>query len=862
MKFFLRLWFWFSFRHAMAHPWRVAAVVLGIGLGAAVFTSVRLAVEASVVSFTSSIDLLAGKADRVVVVPGGRVPETVVPLLLRMPAVRTASPVISAYVKADASPIPFLLFGLDPLLDQPLRAWRIEDSSDSTLPRFDLIADPATLLVTETLSKRLGLDGRETVVLASASRIERFRIAGVLRGEGLALAEAGLIAFCDIATLQEFLGIQGMVDRVDVMFRPEATAQDLASIREALPEGCVLEEPGEVREGGRRLIRSYQLNLSVLSFVSLFVGMFLVYSLVALNASARHSEVAILRSIGASPSLVFSLFLAEGVFLGLLGWVLALPIGLVLVQDLLKAVSQTISLLFVRTHVEGVSVAPMEILFSFLMTVLVSSIAAVQPALEARRVPPREAMSILETAAVRGGWHRFLALAGLLLIAACWPLSVLPSPVGIPLPGYAATFVLFLGFSLLSPWILRMLGTLLPPVLRRLGGEPAYLGGRYVRDAGPRIAISSGALITAVGLFVALVVMVHSFRSTVDSWVTQSIQGDLFVSPREASVNRYRESLPQPLVDLLLQEADRGTVELAPYRRIPLRYGRVPYQVETIDFDRFVKHSRFLMLKGDLSASLSALSRGDGVLISEVFANQTGLSVGSAFSARVSGVTFHLPVLGVFRDYRTHGGVVHYSLPEFVRRTGDGSWSGARIHLTGEDANREAAMERLRTRILDTCASYDLSVDVTTGQELRREILRIFDETFAVTTALLIISLLVATLGMATTLSVLVLERARQLHTLLACGASRIQIRAMIAWEAVLMVLGGQGMGMLCGFLLSFLLIYVINKQSFGWTFVYGVDWVSLAFSAPLILATALIAALPAAQRVFKRSPAHVLRER
>jgi putative ABC transport system permease protein len=117
-------------------------------------------------------------------------------------------------------------------------------------------------------------------------------------------------------------------------------------------------------------------------------------------------------------------------------------------------------------------------------------------------------------------------------------------------------------------------------------------------------------------------------------------------------------------------------------------------------------------------------------------------------------------------------------------------------------------------------------------------------------------------LGMATTLSVLVLERTKQLHTLLACGASRAQVRAMIVWEAVLMVLGGQCMGIACGFLLSFLLIYVINKQSFGWTFVYGVDWVNIALSAPLILATALIAALPATHLVFKRSPALVLRER
>lgn len=863
LKYFLRLWFWFNFRHARHHPWRVAAVVIGIGLGAAVFMSVRVAVEASVRSFTSSVDILSGKADWVVVAPGERVPETVVPQLLRMPAVRTASAVISTYVRATTSvQEPFLLLGVDPVLDRPLRSWQAENPTDSAHPRFDLLAEPHTLLVTEQLAKRLQLGAGDAVTLETVHNTRPFRIVGTLKGGGLALAEGGLLAFCDIATIQELMAIHGWVDRIDIMLHSRATAKDLQTIHDSLPQGCILEEPGETRESGRRLIRSYQLNLSVLSFVSLFVGMFLVYSLVALNATARHSEVAILRSIGASPSLVFSLFLAEGVFLGLLGWMLALPLGAILVRDLLKAVSGTISLLFVRTHVEGVSVAPIEVLISFSMTILVSALAAIQPALEARRIPPREAMIILETASTQGTGHRLLALAGASCIAASWPISLFPAPVGFPLPGYAATFALFLGFSLLSPAVLRMLGTFLPPVLRGIGGEPAYLGARYVRDAGPRIAISAGALITAVALFVALVVMVHSFRGTVENWVSQSITGDLFLGPGMASVNRYREPLPHRVVEMLQRHQEQERIDLVPYRRIPLLYEKIPYQLEALDFDLFLKHSRFLLLHGHLASILPALNRGEGVLVSEVFANQTGLRTGSTYSAKVAGIDLHVPVLGVFRDYRTHGGVVHYSLPHFSQRTGDGSWSGTRIHFTGKTEDRERVVERLRTAIIEFCLQHELAVDVTTGEGLRREIMRIFDETFTVTTALLIIALLVATLGMATTLSVLVLERTKQIHTLLACGASRAQVRAMIVWEAVLMVLGGQCMGMVCGFLLSFLLIHVINKQSFGWTFVYGVDWANLALSAPLILVTALIAALPAAHLVFKRSPALVLRER
>ena len=145
---------------------------------------------------------------------------------------------------------------------------------------------------------------------------------------------------------------------------------------------------------------------------------------------------------------------------------------------------------------------------------------------------------------------------------------------------------------------------------------------------------------------------------------------------------------------------------------------------------------------------------------------------------------------------------------------------------------------------------------------LFRLFLEIFDETFAVTTVLLFIALAVAALGITTTLSVLVLERSRQLNTIAAVGASSGQIRAMIFWEAAFLVAAGEIAGLACGFMLSYLLVYVINRQSFGWTFLYTVDWGALALSLPLIVLTALAAAVPAVRMVFREPPATLLRER
>ena len=210
------------------------------------------------------------------------------------------------------------------------------------------------------------------------------------------------------------------------------------------------------------------------------------------------------------------------------------------------------------------------------------------------------------------------------------------------------------------------------------------------------------------------------------------------------------------------------------------------------------------------------------------------------------------------RDYRTQGGVVFYSLPHFKKRFHDAQWSGVRFFFRNRNQDLEVAVSKLRQEIIERCGD---QLSMISGKELRQSILQVFDETFAITTVLLLIALVVAALGITTTLAVLVLERTRQLNTLFALGASFKQIRSMIFWEALLMVIAGEVAGLLCGLILSHLLVFVINRQSFGWTFLYGLDWGALGMSLPLIIITALVAALPAIRLVFRESPATLLRE-
>ncbi len=371
----------------------------------------------------------------------------------------------------------------------------------------------------------------------------------------------------------------------------------------------MLQGPGDAKRSGQGMIRAYALNLSILSFAALFVGMFLVYSLVALNAASRRSELAILRSLGASSRILFWLFIAEGAFFGLLGWLLALPIGSFLTRFLLEGVSRTVTNLFVRVTVTDMALSPWEIVFSLGVTIGVAVLAAVLPAREAMRIAPKEVMAASPGRKSGKITTRHLALAGLVCVLAVVPLAGMPGYKGIPLPGYLATLLLFVGFALMAPWGLQGAGRRLQPILRRRAGLPAHLAAGYIQDSGSRTAVSVGALVTAVALFTALVIMVQSFRHTVEIWVEQTISGDLFVTTRMAEINRVWEPLPVGVATYL---KGLDEVDLVPNRRFTLSYEGFPFTLEAMDFAAFGRYGDFFWLEGDSPQLMAPLAAGKG----------------------------------------------------------------------------------------------------------------------------------------------------------------------------------------------------------------------------------------------------------
>jgi putative ABC transport system permease protein len=246
------------------------------------------------------------------------------------------------------------------------------------------------------------------------------------------------------------------------------------------------------------------------------------------------------------------------------------------------------------------------------------------------------------------------------------------------------------------------------------------------------------------------------------------------------------------------------------------------------DLDVMARRGRLLFRRGDSGTILSAARTQDRLIVSETFAERYHLKEGDEVTLHPPGRTIRLPIAGVYYDYTTEGGLAVMDRALFARLWRD-AWLNSIIIYLSPGADPQSVRQGILRRV---GAREDLVL--FTNRDLKARILEIFDQTFAITYALEIIALVVAALSVLNTLLASVLERIREIGILRSVGFTRGAVMRTILCEATFMGVLANLLGALTGLGLSLILIYVINKQSFGWT-------IQFTFPARLIAEYALL---------------------
>ncbi|MDE2058372.1 MAG: FtsX-like permease family protein [candidate division NC10 bacterium] len=828
-------------RHLWTSPVRMLVTITGVAIGVATFTAIQVTNESVLRSFTRAIDLVAGRAT--LEISGGElgIDERLLPTVQRVDGVSAAAPIMQAVASvADQHGEALLLMGVDLFAEDPFREYRLADGDRP--PGMEELLSPNAIFVTAAFAEAHGLQKGGTLTLLVGPRRQRFSIKGLLTSQGPARAFDGNIAILDIAAAQVAFGKIGRLDRIDLVTDERVPLDEIrARLADVLPPHLTVQRPDRRGHQVEKMLRAFRLNLTALSAIALLVSLFLVYNAVSLSVLERRRQIGILRSLGLTRGAVAALFTAEGMALGLMGSLLGVGGGLLLGRALLQTVSQTVSSLYAFLRVEEIEVSPVLLLTALGLGSAGALLASLAPAYAASRIAPKDAMQIGSSERTWVRRSPLILLCGLLLLTVSFLLTR-PGPIGgAPLFGYLSLACLIFGVACFTPQLLRCIGS---GIHALCGGKRAPLltlaAGNLSSQVG-RSAVAVAAMMTAIAMLVGLTLMIGSFRRTVELWVEQTIRADLIVSPAARFVKGSQARLP----GFFIEGAARipGIAALDPF--IGQRVELLGQQglLAAGDFEVVAGYGRLLFRKGESAIVLKHAKAEGGVIISESLALSRGLTEGDRLPLFLPSGRVELPIAGVFYDYSTDGGKVVMDRTLWAKLLGEPGADILAIYL-----QPGADLAAVRRQLL-TIAGEGSAIALNSNQALRARVLVVFDNTFAVARALELIAILVGVLGIFNVLWASVLSRRREIGVLRSVGATRAQLLRIVLGEAGLLGLLADLLGLLAGIALSLILIYVINKQSFGWTIQFQFSWWVVLKSSIIALGTALLAGyLPARQ--------------
>ncbi len=815
---------------------RSVLTVISVGLGVGVVIAIDLAGDAATGSFRSSLETLVGKTDLEVVANGG-VDEGWMARLSALPVNARFAPVIETQglVERVGS---VTVYGVD------FVSQRAETKASTPIPRnLD-----AAAVVSSGLARRIGIKEGDHLSLTLSDRAQTFEVARV------ADAKDAEFVLLDIAEAQHTLDEYGKLDRIEIFVSPrEDFSRVEREVRATLPAGYRVEKPGTRSQENQRMLRAFRWNLRVLSYISLVVGAFLIYNTISVSVVRRRSEIGVLRALGAGRRWVFWLFLCEALLFGLAGSLAGIALGRIMAGGAVGLIAETVNSLYVSSRPAAVALNPSAVTTAIVAGMAVAFFSALAPAREAMQVAPVEAMwrgAHEHHARTHARRNLLWALLAAVIAAA---VSQARAIDGKPIAGYAATLLAVAAMALAAPAVVTALAACTRAASRFLFGPEGLLAVRGLAAALARTSVIVGALATAIAMMASVGIMVGSFRETVIVWLNTQLRADLYVRPAARAGAGEHPALSAHVPALV--SAISGVESVDIFHALEFKYEGQRATLGAGNADIVRRYGRLRFPPGqDRDAILRSLPGRDRVIVSEPFANKHGVHAGDTMDLALGDRWVKVTVAGVYYDYSSERGFVIFDRSTLLKYLPNLPPTNLAIY-----ARPGADQTALRYAVEARLASY--RVVVAPNRTLRQNAVTIFDRTFAITYALEGVAIAVAMLGAANSLLAMVLDRRRELGLLRYLGAAPAQLRRMILLEAGFLGIAANLLGMALGFVLSLVLIYVINKQSFGWTIQFHPPFALLAAASALVWLATVLAGIYPARAAARLNPIEVIHE-
>jgi putative ABC transport system permease protein len=372
-----------------------------------------------------------------------------------------------------------------------------------------------------------------------------------------------------------------------------------------------------------------------------------------------------------------------------------------------------------------------------------------------------------------------------------------------------------------------------------------------------RNAVTVAALATAIAMTVGLMVMIFSFRSSVDAWIHHGIVADLFIAPASNEVIGLEASVPPAAIAWLQARAEVRAVDT--FRELMCAFETAGPAANSPTARLAVVGGEYrhnlTFAGGDAERKMARVFHERCVAVTEPFARKFGVHDGDRLRLLTPHGPVEFEVAGTYSDYTRDQGVMLMARQNF-----DAWWSDPRVQSLAvylqPGARAELLAESFRRQF-----SGSGEFAIYSNRALRQRILSIFDQTFAVTYVLRTVAILVAVAGIFLSVTTLAAEREREIGVFRAVGGSRWQVQRLLMTEAGMLGAIATLLGLGSGLLLALVLTWVVNPAFFGWTIALHLPWAGLLTMPLWIVAAAVLAAWHPAWRASQTAIATAVRE-
>lgn len=858
----LRLFYPFVVRDLISSWRRTAITITGIALGVAVFLAISMANETALSEFKETVDLVSGKANlEIRPAAGNFIDQSILSSLAPLSREGVVyTPVLQAHAIAASGDNPLVqITAIDTLAPSEFVQTKTENPNDpasdsSKNDSSTSLLEFGTALIGEHLATELKLEKNSTLPLSVNDKIVNLKVTGILKPDGVGKAFNGQVVVVDIETAQDLLDVPGKITQIELIVPENIFASIQEHLSANISQAVTVETPSARARTVEKMTRSFQYNLTALAFIALIVGMFLIYNTMTISIVRRREEIGILRTLGANKLKIASLFFSEAILFGVAGSLFGVISGVMLSDSALTAIAGTIEHFYFSHPLGSTTIELLALLKAFAIGVSLTIIASIPPIIEATSVAPAEAARKGSYESRILGSTTGLLIAGL-LIYGLGGLATLAKPVaGFPFFGYAAAFAAIIGTALVTPFALNLVFSSLNrnSAVKSFFGVEGTISLRALAGAPGRTAVAVASLMVGISMMISLAIMIASFRSTVVAWVEQTLKADLYIQSQSRADGNREAKIDARAAEII--RAIPGVAAVDGFVEHRTAVNGDPVIVGAGDFDVLKKYGRLRLINGAEGNSLIETMRPGDCVISETLSVRRGINAGDTIEIPAKNGMLPLKVAGVYYDYSSDLGYIVTDRKQYLQSFGETKLTSIAVFLA-PDADPESVRKDSLARLKGTSL-----VLIRNNRELRTEAMRVFDRTFSVTYALHTIAIAVALLSVMNALLALTHESRREFAILRYLGATGPQLRKIVLTQAVILGACGSIAGIGVGYVLSLLLVNVINRQSFGWTIQMLIPWDFILQSSGLVILAALAAGILPANEAGRTKAAEFVR--